>query len=843
MRYTFYDDTKAAHCLAYGPGLCDGQYGFPMRFVIQAKDTKHQRRTSGTDEFNVSVVDEKGEAGPMHVTVTDHENGLYTVEYIAPKEGTFHVHVTMAGAHIRGSPFLVTFSNPWVQQRTKGSAPPVLEPEKQSHCRLPGGQLMHYVVEPKDGDDEIALAVLDMSSMAWETPPMKERPPLRDGATTTGLDDKVVVFGGYNSSKGEATDSVYMLAKDRRARPPHWKWMEPGVTLAVSGPSASPRSFHAAALIGKNVIVVSGGKEMGGDQLDVNLLSVEGNSSVVWLSPMLKNPEMAPISRHKHSMVCSGLRVFVFGGLRNKPPEEEAAASPIVAPVQDEGAEDDELEEGEKPAATDAAPSRMSMLLNDLAILHIKETIVRWEIPEANGDLPTPRRNAKMEVVDNNLVMVYGGFGDDDVALDDYYIYDLTEKHWRCVYSRSAFPSEVSTNTIFDAETKQIFVVRSDSGQWDEVEVLDMDGALVQTDIVEENSRLLVKQLAQLETFVDSKGSKMDTPVEEDMLGPLLRVMESLHDILSQSDSTDLLIDSMVESSIFLVQNGQDVDDLNDRLENIKGKWQDVKKRAPKIKSNIRQYQDREGRKIKHEIERFAENMDTFREDFKAEGFYLFKTGSGEAFRLIQQMHVELANKTVELNEKEKLALLFECAELVEKPRSVQTACREDLKLAKILWDCVMMVSSYFHDWKAVKWDDIDTDKMEDQVKKFKAVIRAMPKQIRQEFEAYEQLRDMTNDMGAALPVIGDLHQECMRPRHWDRVVELTKAPLNTSAISDLTFEDMLKLKLHEFVDDVGEVVDRAQKEEKIERNLAMLDGASPTLFCSNSYHIGVPNA
>ena len=33
----------------------------------------------------------------------------------------------------------------------------------------------------------------------------------------------------------------------------------------------------------------------------------------------------------------------------------------------------------------------------------------------------------------------------------------------------------------------------------------------------------------------------------------------------------------------------------------------------------------------------------------------------------------------------------------------------------------------------------------------------------------------------------------------------------------------MLNLKLHEFVDDVGEVVDRAQKEEKIERNLAQL--------------------
>ena len=45
-------------------------------------------------------------------------------------------------------------------------------------------------------------------------------------------------------------------------------------------------------------------------------------------------------------------------------------------------------------------------LLNDLALIMIRDSQLTWLIPEVTGDAPAPRSNAKMEVIDNTLLMV-----------------------------------------------------------------------------------------------------------------------------------------------------------------------------------------------------------------------------------------------------------------------------------------------------------------------------------------------------------------------------------------------------------------------------------------------------
>ena len=94
----------------------------------------------------------------------------------------------------------------------------------------------------------------------------------------------------------------------------------------------------------------------------------------------------------------------------------------------------------------------------------------------------------------------------------------------------------------------------------------------------------------------------------------------------------------------------------------------------------------------------------------------------------------------------------------------------------------------------------------------------------RQEFKAYDGLRDYITDIACALPCIGDLKQDCMRRRHWLEVKEQAQSEsLDVDRVGELKFSDLIDLGLHRFVDEIGEIVDRAQKEEKIEKNLAQL--------------------
>ena len=57
--------------------------------------------------------------------------------------------------------------------------------------------------------------------------------------------------------------------------------------------------------------------------------------------------------------------------------------------------------------------------------------------------------------------------------------------------------------------------------------------------------------------------------------------------------------------------------------------------------------------------------------------------------------------------------------------------------------------------------------------------------------------------MGVAIPVVGDLQQECMRLRQWIGVKEVCGGSFNPEDVSALIFNDLLEMKLYEFVDDV----------------------------------------
>ena len=248
------------------------------------------------------------------------------------------------------------------------------------------------------------------------------------------------------------------------------------------------------------------------------------------------------------------------------------------------------------------------------------------------------------------------------------------------------------------------------SGAWEAMETLDLTPMLfVEESLVDQMVSTAEETLKELEDFAAKQGASLDTKVEEGDLDRLLKVMGGLHDVLSQQDEIDLQMDSLSESVAFLEEQEQDMAAVKARLEEMKVAWTGVKKRAPKIKASIRTFQEREGRKIKHEIARFAEKMETFRDSFKAHDFFDYGTGPEEAYGQMLEMDVQIEELEARRGELTHLATLFECVDLVEKPTKLVEVCRSDLGLVKVFWDCVAMVNSYFDEWKRVQWDDIQT--------------------------------------------------------------------------------------------------------------------------------------
>ena len=73
--------------------------------------------------------------------------------------------------------------------------------------------------------------------------------------------------------------------------------------------------------------------------------------------------------------------------------------------------------------------------------------------------------------------------------------------------------------------------------------------------------------------------------------------------------------------------------------------------------------------------------------------------------------------------------------------------------------------------------------------------------------------------MNTILPLITQLHSKFMMERHWKKLIKLTKKEILFNS-PKFCLTDLIVLNLFNFSEEVTELVDGAQKEDKIEKKL-----------------------
>jgi dynein heavy chain len=86
-------------------------------------------------------------------------------------------------------------------------------------------------------------------------------------------------------------------------------------------------------------------------------------------------------------------------------------------------------------------------------------------------------------------------------------------------------------------------------------------------------------------------------------------------------------------------------------------------------------------------------------------------------------------------------------------------------------------------------------------------------------FKAFFALNDRVKNMNTILPLISQLHSKFMQERHWKKLMRITGQKIDFQS-SQFCLEDLIKLQLYRYAEEVTELVDGAQKEAKIETKL-----------------------
>ena len=349
----------------------------------------------------------------------------------------------------------------------------------------------------------------------------------------------------------------------------------------------------------------------------------------------------------------------------------------------------------------------------------------------------------------------------------------------------------------------------------------------------------VTNNVTDLVNFVASTDVSLDTEVSDTDRSTMLAVMGYLRDVRKRTDATDAMFDPL-RQTVSLLSKHQVVtpEDILKQLEEAPLSWNNLKKKAVVTKEKQAKNQSREADKLKKESRDFEFRVEAFYKSFRQYMPFEYLDDYNMAYEKIDSIHhgptdlqlvptenlpegggdmgslKDIKAAAVELNELQELFELY-----VIEYREINQ-CEKDAAQLKKVWDVIAMVQTIYAEWRKTRWDEINVEMLQEENKKLQKEVKGCDKLVKN-WPCYKGLEDAVKNMQTSLPLVEELHHPAMRERHWSQLMRACGVKFTMD--DKFTFGGMLDLELHRFEDDVLEIVDRAQKELTIEKQLQKL--------------------
>jgi dynein heavy chain, axonemal len=812
VRWTYYINTKPQKCTAFGPGIFEETiWGFPASFLIQAKDMLGKDRLSGGDEFTVHVKHESDDKKLIPVSITDLKDGTHDVSYIPRKEGKYTIQVSyldpvQGGVHIdiRGSPWTMNATNPWSNPKLSGVPP-------RYRLGVSSAPMAKRMVVYGGNSDSVD--VLDTESWKWSAEKAGGGPGLRMGHSFISSEkDRLVLYGGADCvvqeegkdpKYGDWKNDGYVLTVDKDGS---WKWVGTG---ALAGMGPPPRSQQSISVItvGKKVLIF-GGKNASDSKVagDTHMINASVIEKLEWVSCAVtelvleeevvsdvpdgeeKPARRNPLHRHSAATFFDNNQMIVFGG------------------------------------------NHGSGLLNDVLVasVDIKLNAIKWSQIQTKGTPPSPRSNSTITLSDNKFY-VYGGDGPQGIFYDELFTLDPESWTWNCLY---ASDQEQGSNTIRSVITKRVVAISCSRNSWDELKVLEYGKRLESNSLLPRMSSYMSSKIKELDGtlqkyLTDLAVDPSKESSDEKQLAGLLKVMNGIFETKLQGPAFDLEFDVIIDAIKFLTKSGVNVDRQKSEVTDVFEKWSEVKKAIPRAREVIRPVKDREASKVKQQIQVFTDKVKEDRKKFDAKPFFKYDTGSDQAYKDIAKSQSEILQLNSESKTMTENSRVFEFPELMKASHDMLAKMQQDLVKVKQLWDFVAQIKYQFDFWKNTLWSQLDCETIEEGGKALMKNMRVLDKSVKIT-DVYMKMEESVKQFLAAMPLIADLRNPCLRERHWNSVKKVTKTQFTMDAKFKLL--NLTDLGLQNFEEDISEICTCAQKEERMELALKKISEIWATL-------------
>jgi dynein heavy chain len=114
--------------------------------------------------------------------------------------------------------------------------------------------------------------------------------------------------------------------------------------------------------------------------------------------------------------------------------------------------------------------------------------------------------------------------------------------------------------------------------------------------------------------------------------------------------------------------------------------------------------------------------------------------------------------------------------------------------------------------WSATLWAHLDLAVLEEGIGQFATKARRFPPEIKQ-IPLSRQLEATINEFKNSLPLIQDLKNEALRPRHWKQLMAVTGKTFDMKP-DTFTLANIFEMQLHNFAEKIGDITTRFLEKE-----------------------------
>ncbi|XP_030080192.1 dynein beta chain, ciliary [Drosophila hydei] len=319
--------------------------------------------------------------------------------------------------------------------------------------------------------------------------------------------------------------------------------------------------------------------------------------------------------------------------------------------------------------------------------------------------------------------------------------------------------------------------------------------------------------LQELQDFIDDAKVVLKLELKRDDFDGLVKILSVLNQINEKQFTFDNMFDPLREIVNLLKKYGYEFRDTELlQLNELPDAWQKIKRQAAVTKQLIAPIQSYQVDQIEKRILLCNNMANTYRKKFMQKKF--FSVPCPNCYELIDETDLEI----VELEQRQQT--LTESSVLFElqgpDPAKIEL-CRNDLKLAKIMWDFSISIESTINDWKKTPWKKIDIEGMDQECKKFGRELRGLDPSMRT-WEPFIFMEASLKNLMTSLRAVTELQNPAIRDRHWVELMQTTQVKFSMDDSTTLKY--LIDLNLHEYEEEVKNIVDKSVKEMNMEKQL-----------------------